>query len=280
MAVTYGFYSSTNGDRKYSADQFGSLFRGIITDGIFLNVGQALEVSAGRNNVTTGSFVTIKPGRAWFMDTWIDNSEDFRLNLDGPDTLYDRIDAIVIEVDKNPTVRRSEFKAIKGTPSKSPQRPALYNSNIKGQFPLGYVRVTRGVPNIYAWSIVNNRGTSSCPFITGPLQTLQIDTLVDEWRSSWEHWFTDAQKVTDDAKRDLFASFKQKYDEWVLYMEDKLSGNQAAKLQMQIDRMRELLGEGSDDERLIYDTIEDNNGLTLFDSMGSPVIGRRVYKLQ
>ncbi len=49
-------------------------------------------------------------------------------------------------------------------------------------------------------------------------------------RSSWEHWFTDAQKVTDDAKRDLFASFKQKYDEWVLYMEDKLSGNQAAKL--------------------------------------------------
>ncbi len=36
MAVTYGFYSSTNGGPKIP-DQFGSLFRGIITDGIFLN---------------------------------------------------------------------------------------------------------------------------------------------------------------------------------------------------------------------------------------------------
>ena len=37
MAVTYGFYNSSNGDRKYNALQFSRLFEGIIRDGGFLN---------------------------------------------------------------------------------------------------------------------------------------------------------------------------------------------------------------------------------------------------
>ena len=54
MALTYGFYSSTNGDRKYSADQFGSLFEGIITNGVFMGIGKALEVTAGNTPEDTG----------------------------------------------------------------------------------------------------------------------------------------------------------------------------------------------------------------------------------
>ncbi len=60
---------------------------------------------------------------------------------------------------------------------------------------------------------------------------------------------------------------------------DKLSGNQAAKLRCRLTECRSF-GEGSDDERLIYDTIEDNNGLTLFDLMGLPVIGPTSLQLQ
>ena len=39
MAITSGFYNSVNGDRTYDADQFGSLFDGIIAPGVFPNVG-------------------------------------------------------------------------------------------------------------------------------------------------------------------------------------------------------------------------------------------------
>ena len=77
MALTYGFYSSTNGDRKYSADQFGSLFEGIITNGVFMGIGRALEVTAGNNLAETGLYVTVKSGRCWFNHTWLDNTDDF-----------------------------------------------------------------------------------------------------------------------------------------------------------------------------------------------------------
>ena len=45
MAVTYGFYNSSNGDRKYNAEQFGSIFDGIILDGVFELIGDHFAVT-------------------------------------------------------------------------------------------------------------------------------------------------------------------------------------------------------------------------------------------
>ena len=81
-------------------------------------------------------------------------------------------------------------------------------------------------------------------------------------------------------KDEMFADFKRQYDAWVLYMEDRLAGNQAANLQFQIERLKELIGDGTEAERQVFDTIEDNNGLTLMDSIGAPIVGRRIFKLQ
>ena len=44
MAISSGFYNSVNGDRTYDADQFGSLFDGIIAPGVFPNVGDKFRV--------------------------------------------------------------------------------------------------------------------------------------------------------------------------------------------------------------------------------------------
>ena len=68
MTVTFGFYNSVEGDRVYSANEFGSLFDGIIIDGIFESVGAAFGVreQTGLNmNIVVGS------GRCWFDRTWL-----------------------------------------------------------------------------------------------------------------------------------------------------------------------------------------------------------------
>lgn len=39
MAVTYGFFNSVNGDRKYNADQMSSYFDGLVTDGVYEKIG-------------------------------------------------------------------------------------------------------------------------------------------------------------------------------------------------------------------------------------------------
>ena len=34
MSVTYGFYNSLNGDRRYDANQMSAIFDGLIIDGV------------------------------------------------------------------------------------------------------------------------------------------------------------------------------------------------------------------------------------------------------
>ena len=46
MSVTYGFYNSLNGDRKYNAEQISSIFDGLIVDGVFASIGTAFSVKA------------------------------------------------------------------------------------------------------------------------------------------------------------------------------------------------------------------------------------------
>lgn len=60
MPINSGFYNSVNGDRVYDADQFGSLFDGIISDGVFPNVGDKFFVRPVANsmNIFVGSSLT------------------------------------------------------------------------------------------------------------------------------------------------------------------------------------------------------------------------------
>ena len=111
MAVTYGFYNSLNGDRKYDAKQFSSVFDGLLEDGVFSTVGTAFSVTAD-----LGNMVIVGPGKAWFYHTWTLNDDDLVLELSEAEAVLDRIDAIVIDVDARDSVRENSKKEIEGTP--------------------------------------------------------------------------------------------------------------------------------------------------------------------
>jgi len=64
LSVTYGFYNSVNGDRKYDAIQVSSIFDGIVKDGIFMSIGTSFRVKAA-----SGMTVNVGVGRAWFNQT-------------------------------------------------------------------------------------------------------------------------------------------------------------------------------------------------------------------
>lgn len=100
MSVTYGFYNSLNGDRKYNAEQVSSLFDGLIIDGVFASVGTAFAVKA-----TTGITVNVGIGKAWFNHTWTLNDSILPLEAPEAEVLLDRIDAVVLEVDATESVR-------------------------------------------------------------------------------------------------------------------------------------------------------------------------------
>ena len=116
MAVISGFFnaseSSGKRDRVYSAEDFGAIFDGIITDGIFqkypdsvydseTNLWSPFKVLPSDNAAVGHLELLVNPGRAWFDKTWTLNDDILTIELESRDTQLDRIDGIYIMVDKD-----------------------------------------------------------------------------------------------------------------------------------------------------------------------------------
>ena len=85
MTEKSGFFVSINGDRKYSADDFGRMFDGVISDGIFQNWGRGYQVAKG-----SGREIVVQSGRAWFKGHWIENAANKVYALTEVATVGDR----------------------------------------------------------------------------------------------------------------------------------------------------------------------------------------------
>ena len=186
MSVTYGFYNSVNGDRKYDATQLSSLFDGLINDGVFASIGTCFAVEAVGENI-----VNVGIGKAWFNKTWTLNDAVLPLEAPVSEILLDRIDAVVLEVDISERVNSIKF--VKGVPSSSPVNPTLASGPTLFQYPLCYIYRPAGSTEITQAQITNMVGSEATPFITGILQTVSLDELLGQWQDELDQFIAREQ---------------------------------------------------------------------------------------
>jgi hypothetical protein len=223
MAVTYGFYNSISNDRKYDALQFSSIFDGIILDGILMSIGGQLRVSP-----TGGRSVEVATGRAWFNHTWTLNDAIITLNIDTTDHILHRIDAIVIEINTADATRANSIKLIKGTPSVAPVHPVMENTATLHQYPLAYIDVPLADADpISADQITNCVGTVDCPFVTGPLQTINASYLLSQWGAQFNLWL-DARKA--EYNTELLTPWTILFNDWFDGVKAQFVSDENAKL--------------------------------------------------
>lgn len=184
MAFTFGFYNALNHDRRYNAIQVSSIFDGIVRDGVFMSIGGHMNVQATNN----GFNIVVESGRAWFNHTWSLLDADYPMVVEPSDVLEDRIDAVVLEVNENVDVRLNSIKIIKGEPAVKPAKPALTNNLDVHQYPLAYITVPANSVTLTQSNVENAVGTSATPFVTGILETIDIDDLIAQWKSQWNDW--------------------------------------------------------------------------------------------
>lgn len=238
MAVTCGFFNALNHDRLYDAIQMSSIFDGIIKDGIFMSIGNCMEVTAPEN----GMVVNVGSGRAWFNHTWILNDTIYPIESEPSEVVLDRIDAVVIEVNSSAEVRNCIIKFVKGTPSSYPEKPTMIHNPEVNQYALAYVTIRAGQSTIFQTDIENNVGTSETPYITGILETVDATQLLRQWQAQFDtmmstdqtafvNWFANKKVEYEDIMEDDQAAF----EEWFIHLQNELDENQAAHLQHQID---------------------------------------------
>ena len=187
MSLTYGFYNSLNHDRKYDARQISMLFDGLITDGVYRSIGSAFAVS-----VNSGMILNVAEGRAWFDHTWTLNDTIMTVTLPAAHSVYTKIVAVIIRVDK--TNRVNSIVCKEGTAGSEPKKPTMDKTANMSEYPLAYVTIGPGVTEISPGKIEQVIGSSECPFVTGVIQGVSIDTLIHNWKDEFDILFAQMER--------------------------------------------------------------------------------------
>lgn len=240
--LTSGFFNSLDHDRKYDAIQMSSIFDGIISDGVFDNIGNAMIVKEAE-----GMTVNVDTGRAWFNHTWTLNDTLYNVEVPSANPVLTRIDALVLEVNRNTDVRANNFKIVRGVDDEfNPQRPTLTHDEYVDQYALAYITVHPLATHIVQADIANAVGTSETPFITGIIDTVNIDNLLLQWDSEFHIWENAQKSQYESWSAEQVATFESWSRErevyfynWFENLRNQLDDNQAAHLQNQIDKIKE-----------------------------------------
>ena len=187
MAVTFGFYNSINKDRAYNANQFSQIFDGVIRDGVYQNFPDEGDFLATRTGA--GMQVILGPGRAWFNGTWTLNDADMPIVIDWSDYQADRIDTIVLKVDKTDPVRTNSIYVEKGTPSDNPVANTLVDTDAVFYHPLATIRVRAGTETIGPDDItIQVNRDARTPFVTGILEHVTAEQFLQLWAQEWNEY--------------------------------------------------------------------------------------------
>lgn len=181
MSLTSGFFDSFNEDRKYNSLQFSSIFDGIISDGIYATYGDHFLVSP-----VSGMNIKVGTGRAWLDHTWTLNDADYPMTVEDAEVVLKRIDTVIIEVDRTNSGRINRLRILKGTPASTPVAPQLTKTESLKQYPLADILVKPNVTEITTADITNRIGTSALPWVTGIIDHVSAEELVQQWRIEFD----------------------------------------------------------------------------------------------
>ena len=162
--------------------------------------------------------INVGIGRAWFNHTWTLNDALLPLVVPQSEILLNRYDAVVLEVDSREAVRANDIKIIKGTPASNPMKPTMVKTNDRWQYPLAYIYVGAGVTSIRQANITNCVGTSECPFVTAPLDKVEIDDLIAQWQDQWKEFYE--KQTTDMEETNKF--WKEQWSTWFLAQTEEI----------------------------------------------------------
>ena len=190
MAITYGFFNSVDGDRKYNAEQMSTYFDGLVSDGIYQSVGGKFYVSAG-----AGLSVNVSTGRALIECHWLKNDNVLTITLDSADVQNDRKDLIVIKLDYSARTMGVEY--ISGAES-------VKNTETVKYLVLAKITVPAGATTITQANIKDIRGSALCPWVTGLVKQVDTSDLFSQYEKAYEemvqqmiNWWADRRNAFD-----------------------------------------------------------------------------------
>lgn len=194
MAEKYRFFDSVDGkdEREYSADEFAEYFRQLVTSGIF-NGGENLRVITDGTNMT----IKIQEGYAWLEGyLYKIDTEALALTLDSADPTLNRIDRIIIRLDKTLDNRYVKAFVLKGNPAGDPIAPSLTRDENIYEISLAQIEVLAGKSFIGEAEITDERFDGNVCGIVNSLIKVDTQHLIDRFEDEWQTWYNGIKDET------------------------------------------------------------------------------------
>lgn len=171
--LNFGFYNSSNGDRKYDATDFSAIFESIMEDGVHRGIGNEFAVTA-----VGGLSLLVGTGRAWFRRTWNYNDSDIPITATAANAAQPRTDLVVLEVDSSTAVRSNRIFLLPGTAQAGAPRPTLANTATLKQVALYSIARPAGSSSILQSNITKLVGTTETPYAVSRLLDRMVEPAV------------------------------------------------------------------------------------------------------
>lgn len=215
--LKFGFFDSVDGDRKYNSRDVAEIFDGIITDGIYAQIGERFSVNP--KSVVESSedqmTVTVGTGQAWLSHTKVLNTSRMEFTL-SEGIGANRYDAIILEINDNTRNVDIFVKSNVTTKTNNPNTKfdladgQLVRTEFVHQYLLAVILVEGGASKITAANIASKIGfdiPDGVPYITCPLDPFPADETLKQWNSQWYGFFNKAEADFKEAQQDRSTQF-------------------------------------------------------------------------
>ena len=211
----YRFFDSIDGEdeREYTADEFAEYFRQFIRNGIFTG-GENLKVETDEQDMK----VFIKPGYAWIEGyLYKIDTEPLVIQHNIADPSLNRIDRIVIRLDKTLENRYVKAFILEGTPAETPQVPELTRNSNVYEISLAQIEIIAGKSFIEAYQITDERlNNDVCGIATHLFEQVDTTDIFNEWQN-----YLNYKRNESDLNYETFVTaYKNTWNSWI---EDKIS---------------------------------------------------------
>lgn len=265
MTFRSGFWNSIDGDRTYSAEDMAIPFEGIITEGVFANWGDAFKAT-----VTDEKTIAIGSGKAWFSKKWVQNDSVYLMQINVSEyasSTEPRTIVVGLDLKTEPYYRFARFGIDEQRYYESYTDMLNYmtdHNTGRNSLPLFAINFAAGDSSLQQSNITNLVGTSWCPYVTAPVQTVTVDDIRGKWDASYNALMNDIVSTAQTKANEAESNFEASFNTWFLTLKNQLNANQAANLQNQItsltDQLNKLVTTGT-----VENTVQFYSGGNLVD---------------
>lgn len=221
-------FADNDGDREYNDTDFAEFYGALFTNGVFMNLGNALQVS---QSPTLGMRVNIGAGAAMLNGRIYFNTETTALTIPVASTMQDRTDSVVIRLDLAQRTIEMMYKS---------SDVSIIRNDMTYELQLATITVPKNANSVSDANIVDKRANDAVCGYASPFEKVNVSGLENQYQQMLQDILDDALSTSDKNKsdqQDVMQRNQSLFQEWFNKLDKQLSGDVATNLQKQINKL-------------------------------------------